>query len=109
MCDVEQGIHKTGQTIAVKLFHSKPDLDHKQFEMEFLNLASLQHKNIVRLVGFCHDTQKQCVRHEEKLIFADEIHMALCFEYMHKGSLANYLYGIVVLIFYCITIQKILY
>jgi serine/threonine protein kinase len=102
LCDVEQGIHKTGETIAVKLFNSRPGLDHKQFESEFLNLASLQHKNIVLLVGFCHDTQKQCVRHEEKLIFADEIHMALCFEYMHNGSLADYLYGIVVHLLYCI-------
>jgi hypothetical protein len=58
LCDVEQGIHKTGETIAVKLFNSRPGLDHKQFEIEFLNLASLQHKNIVLLVGFCHDTYK---------------------------------------------------
>jgi serine/threonine protein kinase len=85
--------------MTVKLFHYKPGLDHKQSEMECLNLASLQNKNIVRLVGFCHDTQKQCVKHEDKLIFADEIHMALCFEYMHNGSLADYLHGIVVLLF----------
>jgi serine/threonine protein kinase len=101
LCDVEQGTYKSGETIAVKLFHSRPGLDHKQFELEFLNLASLQHKNIVRLVGFCHDTQKHCVMHEGKMIFADEIRMALCFEYMPNGSLANYLCGIVVHLFYC--------
>jgi len=88
---VYKGVHKNGETIAVKLFHSKPGLDDALFEKEFRNLTSLHHKNIVRLVGFCHETRKEFVLHNAKMIFADATRMALCFEYMHNGSLDKYL------------------
>ncbi|KAF7011839.1 hypothetical protein CFC21_026102 [Triticum aestivum] len=68
-----------------------PGRDNENFEKEFRNLTSLLHKNIVRLVGFCHETQKECVLHNEKMIFAERTHMALCFEYMQNGDLGRYL------------------
>lgn len=92
-------MHKNGETIAVKLLHSMPGLDDERFEEEFHNLARLQHKNIVRLVGFCHEIQREFVLHDGKMIFADSKHMALCFEYMHNGSLDKYIFGIIVLFF----------
>ncbi|KAF7011838.1 hypothetical protein CFC21_026102 [Triticum aestivum] len=88
---VYKGVHKNGETIAVKLLHSMPGRDNENFEKEFRNLTSLLHKNIVRLVGFCHETQKECVLHNEKMIFAERTHMALCFEYMQNGDLGRYL------------------
>ena len=99
ICDVKQGVHKNGETIAVKLLHSMPGLDDKCFEEEFQNLSRLQHKNIVRLIGFCHETQREFVPHEGNMIFADSKRMALCFEYMHNGSLDKYIFGIIVLFF----------
>ncbi|XP_066337731.1 uncharacterized protein [Miscanthus floridulus] len=89
---VYKGVHKNGETIAVKLLHSMPGLDDERFEEEFHNLAILQHKNIVRLVGFCHEIQREFVLHDGRMIFADSKHMALCFEYMHNGSLDKYIF-----------------
>ncbi|ONM10577.1 Disease resistance protein RPM1 [Zea mays] len=77
--------------MAVKLLHSMAGLDDKLFEEEFHNIARLQHKNIVRLVGFCHETQRQFIPHDGKMIFADSKYMALCFEYMHNGSLDKFI------------------
>jgi serine/threonine protein kinase len=94
MCNFEQGVHKNGEAIAVKLLHSNPGFDDAQFEKEFRNVASLHHENIVRLVGFCHETRRVFVRHDAKMIFADSTRMALCFEYMNNGSLDKYLFGI---------------
>jgi hypothetical protein len=96
MLYIEQGVHKNGETIAVKLLRSMPGLDDEQFEKEFRNLTSLQHKNIVGFIGFCHETQREFVLHNGKMVFADMTHMALCFEYMHNGSLDNHLSGIIV-------------
>jgi interleukin-1 receptor-associated kinase 1/coatomer subunit beta' len=101
MRDVEQGVHKNGEHVAVKVLHSMPGLDDEQFEKEFRNLTSLHHKNIVRLVGFCHDTQREFILHDGKMIFADATHRALCFEYMHNGSLEKYLSGILLLLLSC--------
>ncbi|KAM0897110.1 hypothetical protein ACQ4PT_022780 [Festuca glaucescens] len=85
------GEHKNGEMIAVKVLHNILGLDDEQFEKEYLNIASLQHKNIVRLVGYCHETQRECLRYDGKMVFADMTQRALCFEYMHKGSLDKYL------------------
>jgi serine/threonine protein kinase len=102
MYDVEQGVHKNGETVAVKVLNSMPGLDDEKFEKEFRNLTSLHHKNIVRLVGFCHETQREFILHNAKMIFADATRMALCFEYMHNGSLEKFLFGIFLLLFSCI-------
>lgn len=88
---VYKGVLKDGEKIAVKKLHSMPGLNDKQFQREYLNLAGLQHQNIVRLVGYCHETWGEYVEYNGKMIFAENQHMALCFEYMHNGSLDNYL------------------
>jgi serine/threonine protein kinase len=91
--DIEQGEHKNGETIAVKLLHYIPGLDDEQFKKEYLNLASLQHKNIVRLVGYCHETRREILPFDGKMVFAEMTKRALCFEYMENGSLDKYLSG----------------
>uniref|UniRef100_A0ACD5V1B2 Uncharacterized protein n=1 Tax=Avena sativa TaxID=4498 RepID=A0ACD5V1B2_AVESA len=86
---VYKGQRKGGEIIAVKKLHSMPELNHQQFQKEYLNLASLQHENIVRLVGYCHETRGEYVEYNGRTIFAENQHMALCFEYMCNGSLDN--------------------
>ncbi|XBI97706.1 hypothetical protein VPH35_018029 [Triticum aestivum] len=83
------GVDKNGVKIAVKVLHERTDLDDnkRQFETEFKNLESLQHQNIVRLVGYCYETRKTYVSHNEELVFANKIHRVLCFEYMPGKSL----------------------
>nr|CAB3489330.1 unnamed protein product [Digitaria exilis] len=91
--EVYMGVQKDGEKIAVKMLHNMPGLDEKQFLNEFDNLSRLQHPNIVRLVGYCHEIQKTFVNHKGRWIFGERIRMALCFEYMHSGSLDEHLSG----------------
>ncbi|CAM0901610.1 unnamed protein product [Alopecurus aequalis] len=89
---VYKGVMDNGQEIAVKKLIDMP-LDHdneKFFHDECINLLRVQHKNIVRLVGYCDETHRQCVEYEGKLVFADKNERALCFEYLQSGSLAKY-------------------
>ncbi|KAM0909156.1 hypothetical protein ACQ4PT_014977 [Festuca glaucescens] len=86
---VYKGQHKDGKIIAIKKLHSMPELNDQQFQKEYINVASLHHQNIVRFVGYCHETRGEYVEHEGRTIFAERQHMALCFEYMCNGSLDN--------------------
>ena len=92
---IKQGVHKDGKTIAVKLLHDMPALDDEQFKREFNNLMSLEHDNIVRLVGYCDETRKECAEYKGRMVVADRIHRALCFEYAHNGSLHDNLFGMI--------------
>lgn len=47
------GVNKDGQKIAVKVLRDLENAD-EIFEKEYHNLQSLQHQNIVRLVGYCN-------------------------------------------------------
>ncbi|KAF7077195.1 hypothetical protein CFC21_081772 [Triticum aestivum] len=86
---VYKGQHKNGEIIAIKKLHSMPELNNQQFQKEYLNLATLQHQNIVRLLGYCHETRGEYIEFNGRTIFAENQHMALCFEYMCNGSLDN--------------------
>jgi coatomer subunit beta' len=69
------------------------DLNGNAFRKEFNNLSKLKHPNIVRLVGFCDDEEQELIEHDGKKIMASKLHRALCFEYLHNGSLQNHLSG----------------
>ncbi|XP_044453845.1 receptor-like serine/threonine-protein kinase ALE2 isoform X2 [Triticum aestivum] len=88
---VYMGEYEDGEAIAVKLLHYTPGLDDEQFEKEYRNLASLQHNNIVRLLGYAHETQRECLPYNGKMVFAEMTKRALCFEYMPNGSLDKFL------------------
>uniref|UniRef100_A0A8R7NVK9 Protein kinase domain-containing protein n=2 Tax=Triticum urartu TaxID=4572 RepID=A0A8R7NVK9_TRIUA len=88
---VYKGFLKDGEEIAVKLLYEMPTLDDVQFMREFNNLTSLQHVNIVRLVGYCHETRPECAEYEGRTVVADRIHRALCFDYAHNGSLHDHI------------------
>uniref|UniRef100_A0ACD5VTT5 Uncharacterized protein n=1 Tax=Avena sativa TaxID=4498 RepID=A0ACD5VTT5_AVESA len=85
------GVHKDGQKIAVKILYDSPGHDDTLFDKEFHNLASLQHQHIVRLVGYCHETQRECVQYNGRMVLADVTKRALCLEFMQNGSLDRYL------------------
>jgi interleukin-1 receptor-associated kinase 1/coatomer subunit beta' len=103
-------VHKNGEKIAVKMLYDMPGLEKEEFQNEFSNLARLQHPNIVRLVGYCHEVQNKCVEHNGRLVFAERIRKALCFEYMHYGSLDKHLSGMMGLyLYYYIASQGTVY
>jgi serine/threonine protein kinase len=82
-----------GKVIAVKKFVQSMSSSQEQFENEVNLLRKLGHTNIVRLVGFCYETQPLQKRHEGKFVFAWNIECLLCLEYLPKGSLDKYISG----------------
>ncbi|GLT82282.1 hypothetical protein SLE2022_006790 [Rubroshorea leprosula] len=75
---VYKGILDTGnkKLIAVKrLGKMEKDCTEKEFQAEMSAIGNTNHKNLVRLLGFCNEGQ----------------HRLLVYEYMSNGSLASYL------------------
>uniref|UniRef100_A0A452XBP6 Protein kinase domain-containing protein n=3 Tax=Aegilops tauschii TaxID=37682 RepID=A0A452XBP6_AEGTS len=78
---VYKGVYEDGREIAVKVLHNISGVDDKEFHKEFDNLRGLKHPNIVELVGFCHEWEKELAVFEGKQVTAERLCMALCFEY----------------------------
>ncbi|KAM0008468.1 putative protein kinase RLK-Pelle-LRR-I-1 family [Helianthus debilis subsp. tardiflorus] len=67
---------KRQSTVAIKYITSREDTHGQQgFITEIETLASCKHRNIVQLLGFCHEHP----------------HMILVYEFVSNGSLDNYL------------------
>ncbi|KAM0880242.1 hypothetical protein ACQ4PT_033703 [Festuca glaucescens] len=83
---------ENGKEVAVKVLHnSMPENDDAQFLREFENLMRLDHGNVVKLVGYCYETQHEPMKYFGRTIFTDKTYRALCFEYMENGSLQKHL------------------
>ncbi|KXG21024.2 hypothetical protein SORBI_3009G005000 [Sorghum bicolor] len=86
---VYKGVLYGKEIAAVKRLFS---FDKEAFKRELNNLGGLNHQNIVQLLGYCYETRRELVEHEEEgQVFESEIYIAMVFEYMHKGSLQKYL------------------
>ncbi|GJM95315.1 hypothetical protein PR202_ga12032 [Eleusine coracana subsp. coracana] len=89
---VYRGVMKSGEEVAVKLLASvDPGLDDKLFNHEFCNLIRLKHPNTVKFLGYCYDTRTELVEFHGNLVTGEWTHRALCFEYLHNGSLDKYI------------------
>lgn len=82
-----------GEEIAVKMLHLMPEHDDLEpFKREFENLRRLKHQNIVQLLGYCYEIKLEYVELSDgRTVFVHNIYRALCFQYMHKGSLSIFL------------------
>ncbi|KAL6660742.1 hypothetical protein ACP70R_001777 [Stipagrostis hirtigluma subsp. patula] len=90
---VYKGFLQDGQAIAVKkLTENSPVAPEKQFQNEVGNLMAIDHENIVKLVGFCHEMQKKVIEHNGRYIIVDVVESLLCYEYAPKGSLNDYVF-----------------
>jgi hypothetical protein len=91
--DAGQGVHENGAEIAVKVLRDILGKDDKEFHKEFNNLKGLKHPNIVELVGFCNEWVEEPAVLEGQQITAERLRTALCFEYVHNGSLNKHISG----------------
>uniref|UniRef100_A0ACD5W474 Uncharacterized protein n=1 Tax=Avena sativa TaxID=4498 RepID=A0ACD5W474_AVESA len=76
--------------VAVKRL-SNTYMYENEFQREVECLMKVKHKNIVRFLGYCSDTQGNMQRHNGKFVMADVQERLLCFEYLPKGSLDAYI------------------
>ncbi|XBI43675.1 hypothetical protein VPH35_108416 [Triticum aestivum] len=76
--------------IAVKRM-SNTYMYEKEFHREVECLMKVKHKNLVRFLGYCADTQGNMGSYNGKMVMADVQQRLLCFEYLPKGSLDDYI------------------
>jgi serine/threonine protein kinase len=92
----EQGDVPGRKMVAVKRFIGV-GIPVNKFRMEAEQFKSLDHKNIVKVVSYCHDEsrKKRLVefKGQDELVVFDGPEQLLCYEYMHNGSLRDYLIG----------------
>ncbi|KAM0846419.1 hypothetical protein ACQ4PT_055683 [Festuca glaucescens] len=92
---VYKGMLDSGM-VAVKKLLRTLDIDEKQFSKEVHCLMKAKHKNIVRFLGYCSDTQGEMLDYEGELVLADVRERLLCFEYLSQGSLDKHITGRIV-------------
>ncbi|KAM3393432.1 hypothetical protein ACQJBY_014240 [Aegilops geniculata] len=86
---VYQGMLQNGK-VAVKRL-SNTHMYEKEFHREVECLMMVKHKNVVRFLGYCADTQGSMERYNGKFVMADVQQRLLCFEYLPNGSLDKYI------------------
>lgn len=92
---------RNGEDVAVKkLKLCDVNLNDEQFQTELNNLRKLKHQNIVRILGYCYETEiRPFNKPDGSKVYLEETQRALCFEYLDKGSLQMYLDGMLTLHF----------
>ncbi|PAN34214.1 hypothetical protein PAHAL_6G075500 [Panicum hallii] len=74
-------------SVAVKRLSMTKEFDDRLFSNEINTLVLVQHKNIVQFLGY---TQEEAMEYQGEVIMPDTRERLLCFEYLSKGSLKDY-------------------
>ncbi|KAJ1274749.1 hypothetical protein BS78_05G085100 [Paspalum vaginatum] len=80
--------------MAVKKLRPIIGAREKQFKNEANHLARVDHHNIVKLIGYCDETEERLVydKYQKKNVVAEMQEKLLCYEYLPKGSLDGIIY-----------------
>ncbi|CAM0952978.1 unnamed protein product [Alopecurus aequalis] len=78
------------RAVAVKRL-SNDFMDELEFHREVECLMRVKHKNVVRFLGYCANRQGSMESYNGRLVMADVHIRLLCFEYIPKGTLDNYI------------------
>ncbi|GJN06947.1 hypothetical protein PR202_ga24727 [Eleusine coracana subsp. coracana] len=92
-----QGLLRNG-IVAVKKLTQTLDVHETKFHQEVDSLMRVKHKNIVRFLGYCSDTQGKVWKLGRKNVMAEERQRFLCFEFLPKGSLDKKISGKILVI-----------
>ncbi|XBI85612.1 hypothetical protein VPH35_093736 [Triticum aestivum] len=87
---VYKGVLENG-TVAVKKLLESLDIPDNKFNEEIRCLMRVKHNNIVRFLGYCANIQGQMENYNGDFVMADIRQRLLCFEYVPKGSLHEYI------------------
>jgi serine/threonine protein kinase len=89
----KQGVLPNGE-VAVKRIKNNHTIDEKLYRQEVNSLLQVNHKNIVRFLGFCSHTEHIVFEKGSRdYIYVEDRERILCFEYINNGSLENYITG----------------
>ena len=92
--EIKQGVLPNGN-VAVKRIRNSHSINEALFYREVDSLLNIEHKNVVRFLGFCASTDQTAIQIEgsKQHIYADVRERLLCFEYISNGSLQKYITG----------------
>lgn len=105
----KQGILPNGQVIAVKKLFSNKTYDDRMFQREVTAMMMVEHQNTVRFLGYCSHIEERALKISGKYILAEERERLLCFDYISKGSLHDYVTGMKTLMYCARTFLSPLY
>ncbi|GJN28263.1 hypothetical protein PR202_gb16368 [Eleusine coracana subsp. coracana] len=85
-----EGILPNGRFVAVKRLFKSHTIDEKMFNQEVKSMLVAKHRNIVRFLGYCSDTQGKAIPMEGDHHMAEERESGYCApEYLHQGKMSN--------------------
>ncbi|KAF7098882.1 hypothetical protein CFC21_100582 [Triticum aestivum] len=89
---VYKGVLPNGD-VAVKRIRNGYTINETFFYREVDSLLNIEHKNVVRFLGFCASTDQTAVpiKGSKQHIYAEVRERLLCFEYISNGSLKKYI------------------
>jgi len=92
---VYKGLLKNGAIVAVKKLSNSICMDENKYNQEVSCLMRVKHRNVVRFLGYCADTQGKMSDYGGKFVMADVRERLLCFEYVPNGTLKDYITGMI--------------
>ncbi|KAK3123381.1 hypothetical protein QOZ80_8AG0629730 [Eleusine coracana subsp. coracana] len=84
---VYKGKLSDGLPVVIKKINISPEFLRTRMSEELDIVLKLQHKNIVKRLGYCHEVETKSMLYKGTYIVAEERHYCFVEEYLLKGSL----------------------